>query len=216
LENNVSIAYFENTAQLDDWLVSFDKVPQAADKDTVVRRVKKNWDGVKSDLDGLGGMKLQRPDFDAVADALIKSGTHAVIFDMVLTKSEFRLNVVVGNVTFKAGSVNVPTDLEEYRNFLGTLNGWSNSTRNIVSDADFKNFNAKNPKKPTEYKDFDEMVKKSKTDLEAFRNWAKTNNNAKKAFADIDKTAKAKPSDPTRQAALKAINASMKEYYKSF
>jgi len=139
-----------------------------------------------------------------------------VIFDMVLTKSEFRLNVVVGNVTFKAGSVNVPTDLEEYRNFLGTLNGWSNSTRNIVSDADFKNFNAKNPKKPTEYKDFDEMVKKSKTDLEAFRNWAKTNNNAKKAFADIDKTAKAKPSDPTRQAALKAINASMKEYYKSF
>jgi len=212
----VSIAYFENTAQLDDWLVSFDKVPQAADKDTVVRRVKKNWDGVKSDLDGLGGMKLQRPDFDAVADALIKSGTHAVIFDMVLTKSEFRLNVVVGNVTFKAGSVNVPTDLEEYRNFLGTLNGWSNSTRNIVSDADFKNFNAKNPKKPTEYKDFDEMVKKSKTDLEAFRNWAKTNNNAKKAFADIDKTAKAKPSDPTRQAALKAINASMKEYYKSF
>ena len=216
MENNVSIAYFENTAQLDDWLVSFDKVPQAADKDTVVRRVKKNWDGVKSDLDGLGGMKLQRPDFDAVADALIKSGTHAVIFDMVLTKSEFRLNVVVGNVTFKAGSVNVPTDLEEYRNFLGTLNGWSNSTRNIVSDADFKNFNAKNPKKPTEYKDFDEMVKKSKTDLEAFRNWAKTNNNAKKAFADIDKTAKAKPSDPTRQAALKAINASMKEYYKSF
>lgn len=212
----MSIAYFENTAQLDDWLVSFDKVPQAADKDTVVRRVKKNWDGVKSDLDGLGGMKLQRPDFDAVADALIKSGTHAVIFDMVLTKSEFRLNVVVGNVTFKAGSVNVPTDLEEYRNFLGTLNGWSNSTRNIVSDADFKNFNAKNPKKPTEYKDFDEMVKKSKTDLEAFRNWAKTNNNAKKAFADIDKTAKAKPSDPTRQAALKAINASMKEYYKSF
>jgi len=212
----VSIAYFENTAQLDDWLVSFDKVPQAADKDTVVRRVKKNWDGVKSDLDGLGGMKLQRPDFDAVADALIKSGTHAVIFDMVLTKSEFRLDVVVGNVTFKAGSVNVPTDLEEYRNFLGTLNGWSNSTRNIVSDADFKNFNAKNPKKPTEYKDFDEMVKKSKTDLEAFRNWAKTNNNAKKAFADIDKTAKAKPSDPTRQAALKAINASMKEYYKSF
>ena len=208
--------YFENTVLVDDWLVSFDKVPQAADKDTVVRRVKKNWDGVKSDLDGLGGMKLQRPDFDAVADALIKSGTHAVIFDMVLTKSEFRLNVVVGNVTFKAGSVNVPTDLEEYRNFLGTLNGWSNSTRNIVSDADFKNFNAKNPKKPTEYKDFDEMVKKSKTDLEAFRNWAKTNNNAKKAFADIDKTAKAKPSDPTRQAALKAINASMKEYYKSF
>ena len=212
----MGIGYLENSAQLDDWLVSFDKVPQAADKDAVVRRVKKNWEGVKSDAEGLAGLKLQKPDFDAVADALIKSGTHAVIFDLVLTKTEFRLDIVVGNVTFKAGRVGLPSELEDYRNFLSLLNGWSNSTRNIVSDDDLKNFNAKNPKKPTEYKDFDEMVKKSKSDLEAFRTWAKNNSNAKKAFADIDKTAKAKANDPARVAALKAINASLKDYYKAF
>jgi len=212
----MAFTYFENTAQLDDWLVSFDKVPQAADKENVLRRVKKNWDGVKSDLDGLGGLKLQRPDFDAVAEALIKSGTHAVMFDMVLNKTEFRLDVEAGNVTFKAGSVRLPSDLEGYRSFLGTLNGWSTGTRNIVPDADFKKFNADNPKKPTEYKDYDEMAKKSKTDEAAFRKWAATNASAKKAFADIDKTAKAKPNDAARVAAMKAINASLKDYYKSF
>jgi hypothetical protein len=31
-EHVMAFTYFENTAQLDDWLVSFDKVPQAADK----------------------------------------------------------------------------------------------------------------------------------------------------------------------------------------
>ena len=209
-------SYYENTAELDDWLVSFDKVPQAADKENVVRRVKKNWEGVKSDLEGLNGLKLQRPDFEAVADALIKSGTHAVIFNMVLNKTEFRLDVEVGNLTIKAGSVRLPSDLEEYRTFLGTLNGWSTGTRNIVPDADFKNFNAKNPKKPTEYKDYDEMVKKSKTDEAAFRKWGQTNAGAKKAFAEIDKTAKAKSNDPARVAAMKAINASLRDYYKSF
>lgn len=215
----MSFSYFENTAEMDAWLVSFDKVPQVADKPNVLKRIAKGWDGVKADLDGLGGLKLVKPDVDAVADGLIKSGTHAVIFDLVLTKVEFKLNVEAGNVTFKAGSVRVPTDLEDYRNFLATLNGWSSSEKNIVPDADFKKFNDQNPHKPakpTEYKDFDEMVKKSKSDLDAFRAWSKNNSNAKKAFADIDKTAKAKPNDPARAAALKAINASLKDYYKSF
>jgi hypothetical protein len=215
----MSFSSFENTFMPDDWTVSFDKVPQAADKENVVNRVKKRWETVKSDLDGLSGLKLVKPDFDAVADALIKSGTHAVIFNMVLTKAEFRLDVEVGNVTFKAGSVKVPSDLEEYRTFLSNLNGWSNSDRNIVPDSDFKSFNDKNPKappKPKKYADFDELVKKSKDDLEAFRTWAKANSTAKKALDAIDKTAKSKPTDPARVDALKAINVSLKEYYKTF
>jgi hypothetical protein len=209
--------YFENTAQLDDHLVSFDKVPVAADKENVLRRIKKSWDGVVSDLNGLGGLKLSKPDFDAVADALIKSGTHAVIFDMVLTKSEFRLDVIAGKTTFNAGSVRVPSDLEDYRNFLGLLNGWSNQDRNIVPDSDFKKFNADNPKAPvrTKYKDFDEMTRKSKDDVAAFRAWAKSNSKAKKAFEDLDKTAKAKPTDPARAAALKAINLALQDYNKT-
>jgi hypothetical protein len=214
----MSFTYFENSAQLDEHLVSFDKVPTAADKDRVVKRIKKSWDGVMSDLNGLGGIRLIKPDFDAVADALIKSGTHAVMFDVVLTKSEFRLDVLTGNVTWKAGSVKVPSDLEDYRNFLSLLNGWSTADCNIVPDADFKKFNASNPKKPAKptFKDFDEMAKKSKTDVDAFRAWAKGNGNGKKAFDAIDKTAKAKPSDPARVAALKAINASLQDYYKTF
>jgi hypothetical protein len=214
----MGISYFENEAELDDWLVSFDKPPQAAEKPNVLKRVQKAWDGVKSDLDGLGGIKLVKPDFDMLADALIKSGTHAVMFWMNLTKAEFRLDVVVDKVTVKAGKVNVPSDLEEYRDFLGLLNGWSTNTRNIVPDADFKKFNANNPKKPAKppYKDFEEMAKKSKTDVDAFRAWAKTNSNAKKAFDAIDKTEKAKSGDPARAAALKAINASLQDYYKTF
>lgn len=214
----MGFTYFENTASLDEHVVSFDKVPQQADKDTVVKRIKKKWDGVMSDLNGLGGIKLSKPDFDTVADALIKSGTHAVIFDMVLTKSEFRLDVIVDKTTWKAGSVKVPTDLEDYRNFLSLLNGWSNADRNIVPDADFKKFNDSNPKKPPKptYKDFDEMAKKSKTDVDAFRAWAKGNSNAKKAFEAIDKTAKAKPTDPARAEAMKLINAALQDYYKTF
>lgn len=215
----MSITYFENSAQLDDWLVSFDKVPQPADKPNVLRRIAKSWDGVKSDLDGLAGMKLSKPDLDGVADALINSGTHAVLYDLVLTKADFKLNVEAGKASFKAGSVRVPSDLEEYRNFLASLNGWSTGARNIVPDADFKAFNEKNPKKPpkpTEYKDYEEMARKSKSDLNAFSNWAKTNSAAKKALVEVDRTAKAKANDPARLAALKAINVSLKEYYKSF
>ena len=215
---SMSFNFFENTAQLDEHLVSFDKVPLAADKVNVVKRIKKKWDDVMSDLNGLATIKLVKPDFDAVADALIKSGTHAVIFDLVLTKTEFRLDVIAGNVTWKAGSVKVPSDLEDYRNFLALLSGWSNADRNIVPDADFKKFNNSNPKRPPKptYKDFDEMAKKSKSDVDAFRAWAKGNSTAKKAFEAIDKTAKAKPTDPARVAALKAINVSLQDYYKTF
>jgi hypothetical protein len=214
----MAFTYIENTATLDERLVSFDKVPQAADKDNAIRRIKKSWDGVMSDLNGLAGIRLSKPDFDAVAEALIKSGTHAVIFDLVLTKSEFRLDIVVGKVTFKAGSVKVPSELEEYRSFLALLNGWSNSDRNIVPDADFKKFNDNNPKiaAKTKFKTFDELVKGSKADLDAFRAWAKGNSNAKKALEAVDKTAKAKASDPARAAALKAINAALQEYNKTF
>mgnify|MGYP000110709500 CR=1 FL=1 len=70
------------------------------------------------------------------------------MFELVLTKAEFRLDVQVGNASFKQGSVRVPSDLEDYRNFLATLNGWSTSGRDIVPDAAFKKWNADNPKAP--------------------------------------------------------------------
>lgn len=210
---------YENTVLLDDRTASFDKVPDEGDRVNGVRRIAKRWDEVKSDLDGLAGIKLQKPDFDALFSQLVKSKTHAVMFELVLTKSEFRLDVVVGNASFKQGSVRVPSDLEEYRNFLSLLNGWSTTGRDIVPDADFKKWIADNPKgptKPPQYKDYDEMLKKSKSDAAAFREWAKKNGKASKAFADYDKTAKSKPTDPARVAAVTAVNESLKDYYKSF
>jgi hypothetical protein len=211
----MSFTPFENSVLPDDWTVSFDKVPQEVDKSEVIKRIDKGWDAVKSDVDGLGGLKVVKPHSDSLADTLIASHTHAVMFELVLTKVEFRLDVDIGNVTIKAGKINVPSDLEKYRDFLASLNGWSNNDHNIVPDADFKKFNASNPKKPS-YKDFEEMAAKSKSDVDAFRAWAKNNAKAKKAFEDIDKTTKAKSNDPARVAALKAINASLQDYYKTF
>lgn len=77
----MSFNYFENTAQLDEHLVSFDKVPVAADKDNVVKRIKKKWDGVMSDLNGLAGIKLAKPDFDALADEAIDKTAKAKASD---------------------------------------------------------------------------------------------------------------------------------------
>ena len=208
---------FDNTATLDDQLVSFDKVPTDADKVNVVKRISTKWAGVMSDLNGLGGLKLVKPNFDALADAVIREKTHAVIWEMVLTKTEFRLDIVVGNTTFKAGSVKVPTELEDYRNFLSLLNGWSNATRNIVPDADFKKYNADNPKKPAKptYKTYDEIAK-NKTDLAAFRTWAKANSKHKKAVEALDATEKLKASDSKRVDAVKLANTALQDYLKTF
>jgi hypothetical protein len=218
-ETGMGFNAYENRVLLDDHTASFDKVPEEADRVNGVRRIAKRWDALKSDLDGLAGLKLQKPDFEDLFGHLVKSKSHAVMFELVLTKSELRLDVVVGNASFKQGSVRVPSDQEDYRNFLSLLNGWSTSGRDIVPDADFKKWSADNPKgpaKPPPYKDYDEMLKKSKSDAAAFREWAKKNGKAGKAFADYDKTAKATPTDPARAAAVKAVNESLKDYYKSF
>ena len=204
----------EERALIDDATVSFDQVPAAAAKESAVAKINKGWATAVSALSGLNGLSPKKPDMDAVADALIKSNTHAVMFELVLTQSEFRLDVIAGKVTWNAGKVSVPSEREKYREFIGKLQGWSNSSRNIMPDADFNKFNEAFPKKPT-YKDYDSLAK-NKDDLTAFRTWAKNNTNGKKACDAIDKSAKAKSGDPARQAALKAIYASMLEWYKTF
>jgi hypothetical protein len=210
--------FFENQVLLDEHTVKYTYPAKASDKTNEVKRLKKSWEGVMSDLNGLGGISLSKPDFEMVADTVIKSGTGAVHYELTLNKSEFRLDVLADKLSLKAGSVKLPSDLEEYRSFLGLLNGWSDASRDIVPDADFKKFNTNNPKKPEKpkVKDFDELVKKGKADLEAFRSWAKGDSSAKKALEAIDKTAKAKPTDPARVAALKAINLALQAYLKTF
>jgi hypothetical protein len=214
----MAFTYFENSVGLDEHIVKYHYPPKPIDKPGELKRLKKSWEGVMSDLNGLNGISLTRPDFEMVVDTVIKTGTGAVMYQLVLTKTEFRLDVLVDKLSIKAGNVRLPSDLEEYRSFLGMLNGWSNSTRDIVPDADFKKFNTDNPKRPDKpkAKDYDALVKLGKTQVDAFRSWAKGNSNAKKAFDAIDKTAKAKPTDPARVAALKAINLSLQDYLKTF
>ncbi|MEO8081133.1 MAG: hypothetical protein ABI641_11425 [Caldimonas sp.] len=219
----MSFTYFENTiAAVDDWTLSFDKIPQDTDVDkgNAVRRLTKRWDDVKKEVDGLAGLKLNKPDFMALIEAMIKGKSHAVLFNLVLTKSEFRVDVEAGDMTFKAGSVKTPSDLEDYRNFLASLSGWSQGDHNLVPESDRKAFNDKNPPpppKPNKYKSYDDLMKKNlKSEVEAFRAWAKSNSSAKKAMDAIDKTAKAKPADPARVQALKDANTSYLAYLKTF
>ena len=54
----MSFSAYENTVLIDDHTVSFDKVPEEADRANGVRRIGKRWDEVKSDRSGprrLGG-----------------------------------------------------------------------------------------------------------------------------------------------------------------
>ena len=213
----MSCAKFTNSVMDDDWTVSYDKVPQTAeDKSNAVNRLKRGWDNtVFPTLNGLFGLKLTKPDFAMLIEALAKANSHAVMFTLVLAANDMHVELEAGSVTLIIGKVALPSELEDYRNFLVHLNRWGSGGHIIVSDSDIKKYNSDNPPLPAKYKDFDEMMKKNvKTDVEAFRTWAKSK---KKAALDaIDKTAKAKPTDKARVDALKAINAALTEYQKGF
>ena len=211
----MSCAKFTNSVMDDDWTVSFDKVPQTADKADAVARLKRGWDSVYPQLNGLFGLTLTKPDLEMLIDALTKANTHAVMFTLVLTTNDMHVELEAGKLTLIIGKVAVPSELEPYRNFLTHLHRWSAGGHDIVTDSDLQKYNKDNPPLPAKYKDFDEMTKKNvPADVAAFRTWAKAKKKA--ALDEIDKTAKAKATDPKRVAALKGINAALTEYQKSF
>jgi hypothetical protein len=189
--------------------------------------IDKVWAQVKSDLAGLcslTGLKLGAIKSDSMAiGARLKNaggeGPGKLEFDVAL----FNFSVEVW-VYYPGGApgaeslakVAVPREVEAYRTFLTSLNGWSLGGKKLVTDADLKKFAQEFPPKPTKYKNYAELAKKSKDDLAAFRAWARKNAKAAKAFADLDKSAKLKADDPARGTALKAIDAALKDYYASF
>ena len=215
-------AYENSVEAVNGWTLSYDKIPADTDidKGNAVRRLTKHWEEIKSDVDGLGGLKLQKPDYLALIEAMIKAKSHAIFFNLVLTKSEFRLDIEAGAITLKAGSVKAPSDLEEYRNFLAAISGWSQGDHNLVPESDRKAWNDKNPPpppKPNKYKTYDDLMKKNiKSEVEDLRAWAKGNSAGKKAMDVVDKTAKAKPTDPARVQALKDANTAYLAYLKTF
>jgi len=208
---------YENEISPDDWLVS--DMNANADDDPAVyeRKLRKKYDKVKSDIGSVDGLGVRAPDWATVISTKKREKSRAVSFDFSLKKSELALTVGTPTGTrFILGKRSVPTDLEEYRTFLEGLMNWSDSDHPLVTEADFKDWSRKNPKKPTVYKTYEEMVKKSKPDAEAFKAWAKTNVAGKKALDELTRTDKLKPADPARAKALKAVDAVLPAYYKTF
>lgn len=187
----------------------------------------KAWSQVKSDLAGLcslTGLKLGSINSASMGIRARTrdaggEGPGRLEFDVALFN--FSLEVWVYYPEGAPGAeslakVAVPKEVEAYRAFLTSLNGWSLGGKKLVTDADLKKFTEEFPPKPTVYKNYAELAKKSKEDLAAFRAWSKKNSKAAKAFSDLDKSAKLKPDDPARATALKAIDAALKDYYASF
>ncbi len=192
--------------------------------------VDKGWSQVKSDLSGLSsltGLKLGSIDSESMAiRGRLKNaggeGPGQLDFDVALFNFSLEVWVYYPGGAPGAESlakVNVPKEVEAYREFLTKLNGWSLGGKKLVTDKDLKGFNEEfppKPPKPTVYKNYAEMAKKSKDDVAAFRAWAKKNPKAAKAFSDLDKSAKLPADDPARGTALKGIDAALKDYYASF
>ena len=179
---------------------------------------------VLDQLEGLTGLKVKPFELDHWGPWL-QDEKNGLEFSVLLDLYAVTVHMYWASRAEQAGQVKVPDGREKYREFLTRLNGWSNSAHNLVPDVALKQFNTDNPKKPSVvHKDFETMAKKSKSDVEAFRAWAKNaaakygsvGADAVKALADIDKTAKLKPTDPARAKALKAVNDSLKSYYDSF
>ena len=214
------MSVYENEISPDDWLVSDMNANADDDPEVFERKLRKKYDKVKSDTSSIDGLSIKAPDWATVISTKKREKSRAVSFDLSLNKSALVLTAGTPTGTrFILGKKAVPSDVEEYRTFLEGLMNWSDSDHPLVTEADFKDWGKKNPKKPekpTVYKTYDEMVKKSKTDAEAFRTWAKTNAAGKKALDELTKTDKLKPADPARVKALKAVDAVLPAYYKTF
>jgi hypothetical protein len=208
--------FYENEISPDDWLVSDMNANKDDEPAVYERKLRKKYDKVKSDVSELE-LGVKAPDFAVLMSTKSREKSRAISFDLVLKKTE--LTLTAGTPTgsrFMLGKRSVPSDLEDYRTFLQGLNNWSDRDHPLVTDADLKEWNKKNPKKPTVYKTYEEMVKKSKPDTDQFKEWAKNNAAAKKALDELAKTDKLKPGDAARVKALKGVDAVLPAYYKSF
>jgi hypothetical protein len=114
----------------------------------------------------------------------------------------------------------VPVAVEAKRTFLADLNAWSHGGKKLVTDDDLKKFAADYPPKPKVYKDFQALRKDSKA-LVAFLDWARDKGGkpakARDAYYDAFTGNRGYKDDhPVVVAAVKALDETLKEYYKSF
>jgi hypothetical protein len=211
--------YYESEIGPDDWIASDHNADAFEADDVFEKKLRRVFDKVKSDVKDIDGLSPKAPDYATVMATRKREKSHAVSFELKLSKSELALTVgTPGASRFMVAKRLVPSDLEDYRDFLEALSKW-NDTDALVPEKDFKDWSAKNPKavpKPTVYKTYEDMAKKSKPDTEAFLKWAKAQNTYKKVVDELAKTEKLKPADPARVKAIAAVAPALAAYYKSF
>jgi hypothetical protein len=208
---------YENEIRPDDWVAA--DVNANADDDPVnyERKLRKKFDQVKRAVSAIDGLGARAPDYATLIATKKREKSRAIAFGLELGRSQLVLSAGTPTGTrFILGKKAVPSDLEEYRDFLEALMNWSDGDHPLVTESDFKAWSRKNPKKPTVYKTYEELARRSKPDLEAFKAWAKTNAVAKKVLEEAARTEKLKPADPARVKVLKALDAVLALYYKTF
>ncbi|MCE9657552.1 MAG: hypothetical protein K8R60_03265 [Burkholderiales bacterium] len=209
--------YYEHEIAPDEWIVGDVYTDRDDDPAAYERKLRKKYDTVKRDVNAIDGLSVRAPDFATLIATKKREKAKAVSFILDLNRSSLVLTVgPPAGTRFVLGKQSVPSDLEEYRLFLEGLVGWSDGDHPLVSEADFKAWSRKNPKKPTVYKTYEELARKSKADTEAFRAWAKANSTGKKVLEEAARTEKLKPADPARVKALKLLDATLAAYYKTF
>jgi hypothetical protein len=211
------VDFYENEIDPDGWIVSDVNADRDDDPVAYERKLRKKYDTVKRDVNAIDGLSIKAPDWATLIATKKREKSRAISFVLDLKRSA--LVLTAGTPTgsrFVLGRRAVPADLEEYRLFLEGLVGWSDGDHPLVSEADFKAWSRKNPKKPTVYKTYAEMVRASKADAEVFLAWAKTSSVGKKVMEESVRTEKLKPADPARLKVLKLLDAMLAGYYRTF
>ena len=207
---------YENEISPDAWTVGDVNADRDDDPVAYERKLRKKYDIVKRDVNGIDGMSIKAPDWATLIATKKREKSRAISFDLDLKRSSLVLTAgPPGGTRFVLGRRAVPSDLEEYRVFLEALMGWSDGDHPLVSEADFKAWSKKNPKKPVVCKTYEELARKSKADAETFRAWAKANSATKKVLEEVARTAKLKPADPARVRATKLLDASLGAWYRT-
>jgi hypothetical protein len=207
---------YENEISPDTWIVSDVNADRDDDPVAYEHKLRKKYDIVKRDVNGIDGMSVKAPDWATLVATKKREKSRAISFELDLKRASLVLTAgPPGGTRFVLGRRAVPGDLEEYRAFLEALMGWSDSDHPLVGESDFKAWSKKNPKKPIVCKTYEELARKSKADAETFRAWAKANPAAKKVLEEAARAEKLKSTDPARVRTTKLLDATLGVWYRS-
>ena len=192
---------------------------------TLEQLIERGWQTAKAPVTALaraagGKVDAFKPEY-AAGDMKALKGRHGFDFYVVYDDNSVGAYWTERKRSIRVLSeTKVPLAVEEKRKFLANLSGWSHGGKKLVTDADLKQFEKDYPLKPKVYKDFPAMQKDSKA-VVAFLDWARAKGGkaakARDAYYEAFTGNRGyKDDNPVVVAAVKALNETMKDYYKSF